>query len=74
MSKFTVEQISHAIDQLPKGDKIKIAERLQDFVVQVRVHKILRSIDARKGLRPSTHDILKEIHTYRQHKHAQSRH
>lgn len=48
--------------------KIKIADKLQDFVAKGQVNKILRRIDGRQGLRPSPQDIVKEVHTYRQQK------
>ena len=72
MSKVTLDltpqQITHAIDQLSNEAKIKLAKKLQDFAARMRVREILRRVDARKGTRPSTREILKEIHTYRNNK------
>ena len=77
MSKITLDltaqQIANAVDQLPDEAKIKLARKLRNFTAQTRVREVLRRIDARKGKRPSTRDILQEIHSYRREKHAQSR-
>ena len=74
MPNLTAQEITRAINKLPAQEKIKIAEKLQDFVSGFRVQKILRRIDVRKATRPTTREILKEIHACRSEKHAQSRH
>ena len=70
---LTPQQITDAVDQLPNEAKIKLARRLRNFTAQSRAGEVLRRIDARKGKRPSTRDILQEIHFHRREKHAQSR-
>ena len=74
MSKVTInltpDQILQAVDQLPEKEQVKISDKLQDTTARLKVRAILRRIDSYKGRRPSTREILKEIHNYRKEKNA----
>ena len=68
-------QVERLVEKLPMKHKLRLIDKLSKETSGTRMNKavtrvreILRRIDARKGTRPSTRDILQEIHAYRRQK------